>query len=164
MSESSRGETVQRDLLRNEIERKIPRVITQSSPGQTTLDNWMDKINNPGIEIEVIREKLPEKKSPKRRPWDKLVIAKGTRDEHTMLGRYYTPPVGIELWSLPKERRDAIPKLKIEEGDVVFQEKGSDVWENQVKWTRVIAIAKQPTGERSIRGYGYARWEEINRN
>jgi hypothetical protein len=99
----------------------------------------------------------------KRRPWEQLIIDKGGRDEHALVGRYYTPDPGREVWSAPAERRDASPKITIEEGNIIFQLKGRDVWENEVRWARTIVLERTKKGETPrIKGNGYMRWADIN--
>ena len=47
---------VQRDLLGNIIERKIPRSVQVVPGGQITLDKFVEKLNNPGVDVFMIRE------------------------------------------------------------------------------------------------------------
>lgn len=167
MSEGSLGKPiVQRDLLGNIIERKIPRSVQAVPEGQITLDKFIEKLNNPAIKIELVRqeETTANKSSLKRRPWGKLIIDKGSRDEHTLAGRYYTPDLGREAWSAPAERRDSYPKITIEEGNIIFQVKDSDVWENGARWTHVIVLARVKKGESPrIKGHGFMRWTDIQK-
>ncbi len=165
MSEGSLGKPiVQRDLLGNIIERKIPRSVQVVPEGQTTLDKFIEKLNNPGIDVSIIREDEVSlrRRGQKKRPPDYLIINRGTADEIRLAGKYYTPNVGREAWSAPAERRDSYPKVAIEEGNIIFQVKGSDVWENGVRWASVIVLARTQKGELPrIKGHGYMRWTDI---
>jgi len=156
---------VQRDLLGNIIERKIPRNVQVVPRGQSTLDEFMEKLNNPAIKIELVRqeETAVNQGRLKRRPWGKLIIDKGTRDEHPFVGRYYTPEIGKEAWTGPAERRESSPKIAIQKGNIIFQIKDSDVWENGERWTHVIVLDRVQKGELPIiRGHGYMRWTDIS--
>lgn len=168
MSEGSLGKPiVQRDLLGNIIERKIPRSVQVVPEGQIALDKFMAGLNNPAIKIELVgQEEATANQSSlkRRRPWGKLIIDKGGRDEHAFAGRYYTPDLGKEVWLAPAERRDSYPKIAIEEGNIVFQVKGADVWENGERWARVIALTRVKKGELPrIKGHGYMRWADIQK-
>lgn len=165
MNEGSREKpTVQRDLLGQVIERKIPRTVQDVPEGQITLDKFMEQLSNPGIQVSVIKENetpITRRGQRRRRP-DYLIINKGTADEIKRTGRYYTPEVGREAWSAPAERRDSFPKIKIEEGNIIFQVKDSDVWENGERWTHVIVLDRVGKGESpKIKGHGFMRWTDI---
>jgi hypothetical protein len=158
---------VQRDLLGNILERKIPRSVQVVPEGQITLDKFIEQLNNPGIAVSIIRESeaAVSRRVQKKRAPEYLIINKGTADELRLTGRYYTPEIGREAWSAPAERRDAYPKIKIEEGNIIFQVKDSDVWENGVRWTSAIVLNRTRPGEVPvIRGHGYMRWIDIKKN
>ena len=154
----------QRDLLGNIIERKIPRNVQVVPEGQSTLDKFMEKLNNPGIDVSIIRESeiSVNRRGQKKRTPDYLIINRGTADEIKLTGKYYTPQIGRETWSAPAERRDSYPLNAIMEGNIIFQVKDSDVWENGVRWTSVVVLDRVQKGEPPrIKGHGYMRWTEI---
>jgi hypothetical protein len=155
---------VQKDLLGNPIESKIPRTFTPFAEGQTTLDSFMEKINNPGVEISVVKnESSIGRRGLKRKP-EFLIINKDTRDEISLTGFYYTPMVGKDVWTAPSERRDSYPKVKTEEGGIIFQVKGGDIWENGIRWAEVVVLQRVKPGEASqIKGHGYMRWVDIQK-
>jgi len=158
--------TVQRDLLGHVMKREIPKSVQIVPKGQITLDNVMERLNNPGIEVSVIRESETSinRRGQKKRVPDFLIINKGTQDEMKLTGRYYTPEVGKEAWTAPAERRDSYPKIAIQEGNIVFQVKDSDVWENGIRWAHVVVLNRVKKDEASsIRGHGYMRWVDIKR-
>jgi hypothetical protein len=164
MNEGAREKpVVQRDLLGNIIERGIPRSVQVVPEGQITLDKFIDQLNNPGVAVALIREsESATGRGQRKRAPDYLIINKGTADEIRRTGRYYTPEVGKEAWSAPAERRDSYPKIKIEEGNIIFQVKDSDIWENGERWTHVIVLTRVGKGESpKIKGHGYMKWTDI---
>jgi hypothetical protein len=87
------------------------------------------------------------------KPWQELVLNKGTRDEIRMQGRYYTIASdrrqALEVWDSPPETRGAVLLDRIR-GYNVFVIKDSELASDPLRrgWAEIIVLEITPPGER----------------